>query len=35
LLKMKIPTQSSAIDARQNSSQTCHHQLKQSTMFMS
>ncbi len=31
LLKMKTPTQSSAIDAQQNSSQTDHHQSKQST----
>jgi hypothetical protein len=32
LLKMKTPTQSSAIDAQQNSSQTGHHQSKRSTM---
>jgi hypothetical protein len=31
LLKMKTTTQSSVINARQNSSQTSHHQLKRST----
>jgi hypothetical protein len=34
-LKMKTPAQSSAIDAQQNSSQTSHHQSKQSTMCTS